>query len=261
VVLAAALAGEALGVVAACQAGLRSVVVDAGVAGTPLPGAVAARPRGLRGDLVSADALDGTDVADLLALGRRIGADAARHGVVALGEVGVGNTTVAAALTAALLGLAPEMVVGLGAGADREMLDRKAEVVTAALARAGDLYPGTLRDPAVALAALGGPEFAVLTGVTLGAAEAGAMVILDGLATSVSALIATRFEPAVAAHLIAGQRSREAAHGAVLAELGLEPLLDLRIRAGEGAGACLAVGLLRAALVLRHDTARTADGP
>ena len=69
--------------------------------------------------------------------------------------------------------------------------------------------------------------------------------MLDGLATSVAALLAVRIEPAVAAHLVAGQRSRENAHARVLEELGLEPLLDLRLRAGEGAGASIATGMLR----------------
>jgi nitroreductase len=80
---------------------------------------------------------------------------------------------------------------------------------------------------------------------------------LDGLATSVAALLAVRLEPAVAAHLIAGQRSREVAHPAVLADLGLEPLLDLRIRAGEGVGACLAAQLVRSASDIRSRAART----
>jgi nicotinate-nucleotide--dimethylbenzimidazole phosphoribosyltransferase len=107
------------------------------------------------------------------------------------------------------------------------------------------------------LGVVGGPEFAVLAGVVLGAARRGGIVILDGLATSVAALLAVRIEPAVAAHLIAGQRSREAAHAPVLRELGLEPLLDLRLRAGEGVGACLAAGLLLDGLRLRAETART----
>jgi nicotinate-nucleotide--dimethylbenzimidazole phosphoribosyltransferase len=245
--------------VAARHAGLVPVVVDAGISGGALIGAVGARPSRVRGDLVANDALDPLDVDDLLAAGRSLGTEAAAEALVALGEVGVGNTTVAAALACALLDVAPETVVGLGAGADSAMLDRKLAVVTAAIGRARAAYGDTLADPRVALAALGGPEFAVLAGVTLGAAAGGAIVVLDGLATSVAALIATRIEPAVAAHLVAGQRSREAAHGFVLQHLGLEPLLDLRIRAGEGAGACLATGLLRAALALRRDTARTGD--
>ncbi len=258
-VLSAAVAGVALGVVAARSAGLVAVVVDAGVGEWPVPGAVWARPRHHRGDLVNADGLTEEDVDDLIDAGHLLGFDAAQDGLVALGEVGVGNTTVAAALTAALLGLDPAAVVGLGAGADTEMLDRKVATVAAALDRARQHHGDRLREPRVVLGALGGPEFAVLAGVTLGAAAAGAVVVLDGLATSVAALVATRIEPAVAADLIAGQRSREAAHGAVLGHLGLEPLLDLRIRAGEGAGACLATGLLRCALAMRRGTARTVD--
>ena len=260
-VMAAAAAGEALGVVAAATAGLRAVLVDAGVGGEPIPGLVAARPRGVRGDLVNADGLTEDDVEHLLAVGRRLGGASASEGLVVLGEVGVGNTTVAAATSAAMLGLEPAAVVGLGAGADTGMLDRKVVVVTAALDRARRRYGPALDEPRVVLRALGGPELAVLAGVTLGAAAAGAAVVLDGLATSVAALVASRLEPAVAAHLVAGQRSRETAHAAVLQHLGIEPLLDLRIRAGEGVGACLATGLLHAALRLREATARTDDRP
>ncbi len=97
----------------------------------------------------------------------------------------------------------------------------------------------------------------MLVGVVLGAASAGAVVVLDGLATSVSALLACRLEPAAQAFLVAGQRSRERAHALVLTELGLEPLLDLRLRAGEGVGAALAAGLLTDGLHLRAGTART----
>jgi len=111
--------------------------------------------------------------------------------------------------------------------------------------------------PAQRLAALGGPEFALLVGVVRGAAHAGAVIMLDGLATSVAALIAVQAEPAVAAHLVAGQRSREPAHPAVLQRLGLQPLLDLRLRAGEGVGAALGTQLLRTGLQLRSGTART----
>ncbi|MDP9182851.1 MAG: nicotinate-nucleotide--dimethylbenzimidazole phosphoribosyltransferase, partial [Actinomycetota bacterium] len=143
-------------------------------------------------------------------------------------------------------------VVGLGAGADSAMLGRKRDVVTGALARVG-----ATTDPMRALAGVGGPEVAYLTGVVLGAAEAGAVVVLDGLLTSLSALCAVLLEPAVDQHLVAGQRSRERAHSAVLARLGLEPLLDLRLRAGEGAGACLAAGLLLSGLRVRRETART----
>jgi nicotinate-nucleotide--dimethylbenzimidazole phosphoribosyltransferase len=235
VVLAAAREGTALGTVAATASGLRSVVIDAGAS---------------TGDLLHTDAMTVEQVAALLAEGRQLGASLG--GLVALGEVGIGNTTVAAALAALLLSLPASAVVGLGSGADTDMLERKRAVVAGALERVGGV-----RDPVQALAALGGPEVALLTGVVLGAASAGAAVVLDGLLTSVAALAAVLLEPGVAAHLVAGQRSRERAHPLVLGRLGLEPLLDLRLRAGEGAGACFAAGLLLAALRVRRETART----
>ncbi|QXC63044.1 nicotinate-nucleotide--dimethylbenzimidazole phosphoribosyltransferase [Aquihabitans sp. G128] len=204
----------------------------------------------------------------LLARGRALGQEAGRRGLVALGEVGIGNTTVAAALAAWLLDLAPADAVGRGAGADAAMLVRKEEVVAAALARTAETAVGAaagavtgagpVADAVAALASLGGPDVAVLTGVVLGAAEVGAPVVLDGLLTTVAAALAVRAEPAVASHLVAGQRSREAVHQAVLVSLGLEPLLDLRFRAGEGVGACLASGVLLDALELRRTAGRTA---
>jgi nicotinate-nucleotide--dimethylbenzimidazole phosphoribosyltransferase len=108
------------------------------------------------------------------------------------------------------------------------------------------------------LAALGGPEFCVLAGAVLGAAATGAVSVLDGLATSVAALVAVRLEPGAAAYLVAGQRSRERAHASVLEHLGLEPLLDLRLRAGEGVGAAFASGMLISALKVRRGIGRTA---
>jgi nicotinate-nucleotide--dimethylbenzimidazole phosphoribosyltransferase len=256
-VMAAAVAGEAAGVVAARTAGLRSVVVDAGVGDHPVPGAISARPREPRGDLVNTDALSVPDAEFLVSRGRELGVDAARDGLIALGEVGVGNTTVAAALTTLLLGRGARDTVGLGAGADSPMLARKITVVDQALARARRRYGQRLLDPLVMLAASGGAEFAVLTGVVLGAAEGGVAVVLDGLATTVAAALAVRCEPAVSAHLVAGQRSRETAHADLLDHLGLEPLLDLRIRAGEGVGACLAAGIVTAGLRIRQHTAHT----
>ncbi|WP_245784904.1 5,6-dimethylbenzimidazole synthase [Geodermatophilus amargosae] len=249
-VVRAALAGTSVGATAAAAAGLATVVVDAGVAGDPLPGAVDARPAGPRGDLTSAPALTPADVGRLLDAGRALGA--AQDGLLALGEVGVGNTTVAAALAAGLLGADPADVTGLGSGADSEVLERKRSVVAAALARAG-----TGLGPARALAELGGPELAVLTGAVLGAAEARTPVVLDGFAVSVAALAAVLLEPGAQACLVAGQRSRERGHDLVLQALGLEPLLDLRLRAGEGAGAALAAGLLLDGLRVRRTTART----
>ena len=237
-VLAAARQGRALGTVAATSAGLAVEVVDAGTSS---------------GDLLHTDALTVQQAEALVERGRQLGGRAAGLGLVALGEVGIGNTTVAAALVAGLLDLTPEVAVGLGSSADTPMLERKREVVAGALTRLADR---DLHEPMAALAALGGPEVALLTGVVLGAGQAGAVIVTDGLLTSAAALVAALLEPAVTANLVAGQRSRERAHPLVLARLGLEPLLDLRLRAGEGAGACFAAGLLFAALRVRRETGR-----
>jgi nicotinate-nucleotide--dimethylbenzimidazole phosphoribosyltransferase len=269
-VFAASRAGTSIGVRAAAASSLAVRLVNAGVdagfdprpdadaAASPTSAAMAAAvtsPPGGRGDLVHADAMSLDLTLSLIDEGRAIGRDVAGQGLVVLGEIGIGNTTVASCLAVALIGLGIDDAVGLGAGADSAILARKRDVVTAAVDRWRGSGTG---GPAEILAALGGPEFAILTGVTLGAATAGTAIVLDGLATGLAALVAVRMEPAVAAHLVAGQRSRERAHAAVLTELGLEPLLDLRIRAGEGVGGCLAAGLLLDALEIRRTTARVA---
>jgi nicotinate-nucleotide--dimethylbenzimidazole phosphoribosyltransferase len=252
----ASVAGTSLGATAARTAGLGVCVVDAGVSGGPVPGATLLRPAGPRGDLVDQPAMTPDDARRLLDAGRELGRRVAAAGLVAMGEVGVGNTTVAAALACALLDADPADTVGLGSGADAAVLARKRQVVAAAVGRARRSSPSAAHDPVAALAELGGPELAVLAGVVLGAAAAGSAVVLDGYATSVAALVAVRLEPGVQAALVAGQRSRERGHELVLRELGREPLLDLRMRAGEGVGAALASGLLLAGLALRRDTAR-----
>ena len=259
----ATVAGRSVGAVAAARSGLELVIVDAGVDGGPVLGAHPARPARPRGDLLSADGLDPADVEALLAGGRDLAGRLCRDGadLIALGEVGVGNTTVAAALAAGLLRTDAEEVVGLGAGSDSAIVAAKRRAVSMALARAGGALAragGT--DARTLLGVVGGGELAFLVGLVLGAAEGGAVVVLDGMATSVSALVAMHMEPAVSAHLVAGQRSREAGHARVLAALGLEPLLDLRLRAGEGVGAAMAVGVLRTALAVRLTSAHT-TGP
>jgi len=127
-VMAAAVAGESVGAAAARSAGMRLVTVDAGVGTSPAPGALPARPLHPVGDLVVTDALHRLDVERLVDLGRSFCERAARDGAVALGEVGIANTTVASALTAVLLQLDPSDVAGLGAGADTDMLRRKHHV-------------------------------------------------------------------------------------------------------------------------------------
>ena len=256
-VLEATVAGESLGAVTARLVGADLVAVDAGVGGDPVAGATAFRPSGVRGDLVEADALTYEDATALLDAGRALGSDLSAR-LVVLGEVGIGNTTVAAALVASRLDLSPGDAVGLGAGGDAATLERKRATVEAALARARGSHRD-LDDPMVALAALGGPEIAYLAGVALGAAAHGSLVVLDGLVTSAAALIAVALEPGVVAHLVAGQESREQAHRRVNVHLGLEPLLTLRLRSGEGVGALLAAQLLLSAAGLRQQTAQVVE--
>jgi nicotinate-nucleotide--dimethylbenzimidazole phosphoribosyltransferase len=262
-IVEAAVAGTAIGVVAARGSGMDVVIVDAGVDGPPVPGARSSRPSGPRGDLVTADALSPADVDMLVAAGSYLASELVGQGagLIALGEVGVANTTVAAALAAALLGRDPQQLVGLGSGSDSAMLAVKRRVVGLAVSRLDPMAVGEPGGWKRMLAGLGGGEIAFLAGVTLGAAEGGATVVLDGMATGVAALLAVEAEPAVASHLIAGQRSRETGHAMILERLGVEPLLDLRLRAGEGVGAVMATGLLRAALHLRASAARTTSGP
>ena len=255
-VVRAAVRGSSLGVAAARAVGLTWQVINAGVDGPGVEGAIPLHCLDPRGDLVTGAAMSVADADRLVGSGRRLGRQAAVAGLVVLGEVGVANTTLAAALACGLLDADPAEVTGLGSGSDSAMLTRKCDVVTAAVRRARNARTGLARDPMAALAELGGPEYAVLTGVTLGAAEAGGVIVLDGFAVSLAALVAVTMEPAAQAFLVAGQRSREAGHALVLTHLGCEPLLDLRMRAGEGVGATLAAGLILNGLRARAETVR-----
>ncbi|GAA0978749.1 Nicotinate-nucleotide--dimethylbenzimidazole phosphoribosyltransferase [Nocardioides aquaticus] len=167
------------------------------------------------------------------------------------GDLGIGNTTPAAALVAAALGLPAGDVVGRGTGVDDAGLARKTEVVALALARVGD----RTADPLDTLTALGSADLAATVGFLLEAAESGVPVLLDGLVSVACALTAERLAPGARHWWAAGHRSTEPAQGLALAALGLEPLLDLGLRLGEGSGAVAAVPLLRGAVALLRDTA------
>ncbi|MBO3144006.1 5,6-dimethylbenzimidazole synthase [Dermatophilus congolensis] len=266
VVAEAGIAGKAVGTTMAAANGFDSIIIDCGVGtssdSSPLTAADHIhRPTGPRGDIMHTDALTPLDVDMLITAGRTRGNTLADQGLVLLGEVGLGNTTIAAALTAATIGIPAHKAVGLGTASDTAMLERKTHVVRAALERIG--LPEGKKAPASITSAellthLGGGEFAYLYGLILGTAEKSGIVVLDGLATSIPALLATREEPGVAAYLVAGQASREFSHQAVLQELGLEALIDARFRAGEGVGAILGATMLLTGLTVRRDSARTA---
>jgi nicotinate-nucleotide--dimethylbenzimidazole phosphoribosyltransferase len=170
--------------------------------------------------------------------------------MLAVGEIGIGNTTSAAALAARLLGSPPADTVGVGTGVDPETLARKKALVESALARTAQLPD----DPVRLLAALGGFEIAGNVGVILGAAQQGMLVVLDGFITGVAALIAVRLAPGVRPFLVAAHRSRESGHTAVLESLGLRPLIDAGLHLGMAAGAALALPMINAALAVGHDT-------
>lgn len=174
--------------------------------------------------------------------------------LVALGEMGIGSTTTAATLTSALLDRDPARVVGAGTGVTGEALAHKVEMVDAVLARHEDV-----EDPWELLAALGGLEIAALAGATLACAAHRVPALLDGFISTAGALMAWRLAPGCADAMIASHRSTEPGHGMQLEALGLEPLLDLELRLGEGSGAALAIPLVRSALALLQDMGELAD--
>jgi nicotinate-nucleotide--dimethylbenzimidazole phosphoribosyltransferase len=171
------------------------------------------------------------------------------------GDMGIGNTTPAAALIAASLGLPATEVTGRGTGVDEAGLVRKIDIVQAALDRAGD----RVDDPFDTLTALGSADLAAAAGFMAAAARAGIPVLLDGLMSVASALMADRFAPGAAAWFAAGHRSTEPAQSMALDKLGLEPVLDVGMRLGEGSGAVAAVPLVRSATLLLRDVALLAD--
>ncbi|WP_372964892.1 nicotinate-nucleotide--dimethylbenzimidazole phosphoribosyltransferase [Marinobacter sp.] len=170
------------------------------------------------------------------------------------GDMGIGNTTSAAAIACALLGHCPQQLVGPGTGLNSKGVAHKARVVEKALSRHGDS-----NDALSILASLGGFEIAGLTGAIMGCAARGIPVLVDGFIVSTAALIAVRQQPDVRDWLIFGHRSAEPGHNAVLEALGASPLLDLGMRLGEGSGAAVAVPLLRSACALHNYMASFAD--
>lgn len=170
------------------------------------------------------------------------------------GEMGIGNTTSAAALACALLELAPATLVGPGTGLDAAGVTRKRAVIERALS----LHAGE-RQAFDWLCRLGGFELAALVGAYLACAQQGIVVLVDGFICSVAALCAVRLNPACRAWLLFAHRSAEPGHRAVLQALDAEPLLDLGLRLGEGSGAALAVPLLRLACDLHDGMATFAE--
>jgi nicotinate-nucleotide--dimethylbenzimidazole phosphoribosyltransferase len=236
--LATFASGGAAICVLAREAGAELVVVDAGVL-EPVddPAVRQVRIRAGTADFTAGPAMTRAEALAALEAGTELARDL-DAGIVALGDMGIGNTTSAAA--------PPEEVCGRGTGVDDEGLRRKVDVVRRALAR------HRVDEPLDVLAAVGGLEIAFLVGVAIGA---GGPVVLDGFITAAAALVAVRLAPAVRERLIASHRSPEPGHSLALVDLGLEPLLDLGLRLGEGSGAALALPLVQSALAILSDMA------
>lgn len=268
-IMDASMVGESLGVTTAAEAGIRSLLIDAGVDGDSghdgqsdrearadrddsAHAIRSAHAHDERGDIATAPALSTADTHAFIDYGRKLAGEFTEPTLFAVGEVGIGNTTPASILAAHFTGLDVEDAVGIGAHSDTFMMERKREVARQALSR---VQPSS---PIDALAEFGGPEFAVTTGLCLGALDNHHVVVLDGLAISVAALAAVQINPAVQSHLATGHVSREIAHRTVITHLGLEPLLALRFRCGEGVGAILATQMIMTGLSARRHTGRTA---
>jgi nicotinate-nucleotide--dimethylbenzimidazole phosphoribosyltransferase len=262
------LAGGAAINALAAAAGADVVVVDAGVA-TRIPdvpddltpsgdrhGArrlVRARIREGTADMTEGPAMARADALRAIGVGLELVAELRQTGLdlVGLGEMGIGNTTAASALTAVLSRSPAGAVTGRGTGIDDATHRRK----IAAIERAIEVNRPDPTDPLGVLAAIGGLEIAVLVGIIVGAAAARIPVVLDGFITGAAALVAAGLDVNLAPRLIAAHRSVEPGHAVVLERLGRDPLLDLDLRLGEGTGAALAMGLIAAAVRVRDEMA------
>ncbi len=238
-------------------------VVDVGVASPipPVPGSTArflSEPvRAGTASFVRGPAMTRAEAERALAIGMRLAGEAADEGVEVLGagEMGIGNTTTAAALVAALTGAAPADVVGRGTGVDDAGLARKTAVVRDALA----LHRFEARDPLGTLAAVGGLEIAAMAGLMLGGAARRVPVVVDGFISTAAALIAARLTPGARDYLLFSHLSAERGHRIACEALDARPLLDLGMRLGEGTGAALAIDLLRGAVRLQSEMATFAS--
>jgi nicotinate-nucleotide--dimethylbenzimidazole phosphoribosyltransferase len=175
--------------------------------------------------------------------------------LLAVGEMGIGNTTAAAALAAALFGGNAFAWVGRGTGIDDKALLRKAGAIDQALAHHG----AALAAPFEALRRVGGRELAAITGAVLAAREKRVPVVLDGFVATAAAAVLHKAVAGALDHCIAGHRSAESGHDKLLTALGMKPLLDLSLRLGEGSGAALAISLLRAAVACHTGMATFGD--
>jgi len=251
--------GAAINVLAR-EVGAKVVVADLGVK-TEIEhadGLVAVKVRRGTASITQGPAMTAEEAMRAVDVGRELvrGQLAVGMDVAITGDMGIGNTTASAAIVSAITDLEPEEIVGRGTGVDDAGLERKRDAVRKALrVNAAAIAEG----PMGVLAAVGGLEIAGLVGVILEAAASRKPVIIDGFISGAAALVASRVAPTSTGFMIASHRSHELGHGAVLEELGLQPLLDLELRLGEGTGGALALPIVRAAMRLLNDMATFED--
>ncbi|MGA7742857.1 MAG: nicotinate-nucleotide--dimethylbenzimidazole phosphoribosyltransferase [Polyangia bacterium] len=237
------------------QAGAHVLVVDMGVKEQvgEVAGLVSRRIGAGTRNFTREPAMTRADAVRAIEAGIEIAVSLVREGfdLVGIGDMGIGNTTASSALVAALTGARPEEVTGRGTGIDDETWGRK----LSAIRRGLELHMDKASDTIAVLARLGGFEIAGLAGVVLGAAAERVPIVLDGFIAGTAALVAARIAPPATGYMIASHRSVEQGHRVVLEALALEPLLDLRLRLGEGTGAALAMGLIDASLRILHEMA------
>lgn len=251
------LAGRASANAFAAAAGARIRVIDAGVAADlpPDPNLVAAKIRYGTANAAREAAMTRSEAIAALSRGCELAIDEIASGadIVAIGEMGIGNTAAAALLAHRLIPAPLDDCIGVGAGQSDEGLARKRAALVRAAARSAATAPLDV------LAEFGGLEIAMMAGAVIGAAAQHRPVIVDGFISSVAALVAIRLCPAARDYCVFAHRSAERGHGLVLDAMQAMPLLDLGLRLGEGTGALLALPLLRAAARLLTDVASLDD--
>ncbi len=214
----------------------------------PTDATMAHKVRRSSGNIATEDAMHLDEAIAAIEAGRRIADDEVDAGadLLIVGDMGIGNTTAATALIAALIGTEPVAAVGRGTGIDDAAWSRKTAAVRDALYRSRDRRD----DPVALLAACGGADLAAMAGFCAQSAVRRTPLLLDGVVVTAAALVADRMAPGARSWWRAGHRSPEPAHTLALAELGLEPIIDLGLRLGEGTGAAVALPILRAAVSL-----------
>lgn len=234
-------------------------VIDVGVDAdlAELPGITHATVRRGSRNMLTEPAMTPAERDAALEVGRAAARRAAAAGVraIGLGEMGIGNTTAAAAVLSALTGASPAETVGRGTGVDDARLAHKRVVV----ARALTCHAAQLTDPLGALSAVGGLELAAIAGAALEAPHHQMAVVADGFISTVATLVAVRLDPSIRTSIFYSHRSAESGHSLALNALGARAMLDLNLRLGEGTGAALAIPLLRSAAAILSEMATFAS--